>query len=196
MALSALQERFNLKLIGTIVGALVGLAVVAAGTLVALRVSSDLDALERENDLLREELAASRSDLDEGSTVVEDIDKRLTSIETTPGIVGPVGPRGEAGPAGPVGPTGAQGERGEVGPPGPIGLVGARGLPGPQGPAGNVLNADDFIQNGGFSYSTLDLGSLNRCLSDIEDAIRDIGRVLDFGFGSVSSVSCFGVVGF
>src|SRR5690606_35188129 len=114
----------------------------------------------------------------------------LGVIETTPGILGPEGPKGDPGPPGPVGPPGPKGDQGEIGPPGPAGPQGVQGLPGPPGPPGRITNANDFVERRGFSYSSLDLDRLQRCLSDIDDALRDIDRILSFGFGFVRSVSC------
>lgn len=154
----------------------------------------DLRRAERERDDLAASLEESRSDLRELGERTKDLHDRVTSLETTPGIVGPAGPQGAPGPVGPQGPAGPKGDvgaQGAAGPPGPMGAAGPRG---PQGLAGQITNADEFVRLGSYSYySTLNVSSLDSCLYDIVSAIDDIDRVLTYGYGFVSSVSCFGV---
>lgn len=171
--------------------------VVALSFVTVNQQQSRIDGLERELEEVRRSVSADASERAIEMSTHRDglagLDERLTSLETTPGIVGPPGPQGEPGPAGPPGVAGEPGPPGEIGLSGPVGPVGPPGPRGAQGPAGQVLNADDFVQNAGFGASSLDLGALQRCLDGLEDAIDDIDRLLSFGYGSIWSPSCWGV---
>jgi hypothetical protein len=92
--------------------------------------SEVLAALYGDLGAVRDEVAALRAGIDDGS------------LQGPPGPEGPPGPAGEPGPAGSPGETGPAGPPGPAGAPGPIGErgpqgePGAQGLVGPAGPAG------------------------------------------------------------
>lgn len=183
-------------LVAAAAGGVLLLAVVAAGTVVAVDLQARVRQLEVENAALRQGLGGLEAGIVLASDLLTDVRKRVTSIENTPGIVGPPGPQGGQGPAGPQGVPGPQGEPGPTGPAGPQWPTGPRGPAGPQGPAGEVTNADDFVRRSAYSYSysyrkTLNLDRLQSCLDDIADAIRAING----GFGFFRTVSCTGVTG-
>lgn len=100
---------------------------------------------------------------------------------------GPVGPRGEPGPEGPTGEPGAAGPQGEHGPKGPRGEPGPEGPTGEQGAVGSpgpatlaplskfVLKASSGRSSRGRElYDSLDLKRLSDCLSDLEDAVKNV----------------------
>lgn len=176
----------------------VGAALVASGTLIIATVSAfalfqgRVDDLEQDNAALRRSLREVEGVLQAKSDELAD---RLRSIETTPGIIGPQGPRGDTGPQGPPGQVGPRGEQGLTGPSGPPGPLGPTGATGPQGPPGKVLDSDKFVAREGSWYSSLNLGALDSCLTDLTEVIADLSRMVRYGYGSVRSVFCGGVVG-
>ena len=167
----------------------------------------DTSALEERIAQLETEVASVPLSTTETSNSLDATTSRLTSLETTPGILGPpgergpsglrgelgpIGPVGQTGPSGPNGPTGDMGALGPAGPGGPSGPVGAQGPVGPRGlqgltglqgvpgPPGVITNADDFIQSGfGDIYSRINISNLDRCLRSLRDAIDDLDRSLD-----------------
>lgn len=162
-----------------------------------LLLSARVNDLEGTIHALEEAAMLSDSAADAHARSIEAIQARVASIETTPGIVGPAGPKGDPGPIGPAGPQGPRGDDGPTGPLGATGPAGPRGPQGLQGPAGEITNADDFVKLSVASYnSSVDLSALESCLSSISGAIDDLERIVDFGYGFVSSVRCFGVVGY
>lgn len=165
------------------------------------RQRSQIGELESEVAALRASLSAQASAtierFEDAEVTLSTFEARLTSIETTPGIVGPAGPKGNQGEPGPAGPQGPQGPQGPAGPQGELGVPGPPGPPGLQGPPGQITNADDFVRNSsGWGYGSIDLNSLEQCLSGLASAIDDIERIIDYGYGFVSSVSCWGVTGY
>ena len=168
--------------------------------------------LEQQNDDLSARLTALEAANSSSLSSVEDqqseLSRRLTSIETTPGIVGPEGPGGEVGapgPTGPAGPAGPIGDQGTQGPAGPAGPIGPTGL---QGPPGTITNANDFVENSGFAQSSLNVDGLDSCLTALASAVDSIGSSLNrldsaLSFGGFwnppflpSTFGCSSVTGF
>jgi len=148
-----------------------GITVVAIGFLLAVF------NLVTYLDLRSEVEALSGNEIGELTKRVLELEARLHSLETTPGIVGPPGPPGPQGPPGPKGdpgPPGPPGERGPAGPAGPQGPIG------PPGPPGTITNANRFIERDTISVrSRMNLDNLENCIDGLVNAINSIEQSLD-----------------
>ncbi len=147
-------------------------ALIVVSALVAVPLVGYFDLRGTVNDL-----RAQRADTD---AELAGLAERLSSLETTPGVLGPPGPAGGPGPQGERGVTGISGPTGERGPAGPQGPAGERGLVGLQGPAGSITR--DQLNC---------LVSVNSAITDIDRSLTSLDSALDSAFSAFRTLPLY-----